>query len=259
MRIEHLIAIALLAGSATAYAGAVIHETRRDLPNGKPVDHETVYVQDGMIRSDTLDDHGHPTQLTIFRDGVMWQVNIARRTYSKLDKAVAQQGMQQLQAMREQMLANAPPERRAAMEKAMAGMQHPAAPIAWTDTGRSEHVAGFSCEVWQGKKADKLEFEYCIARPGDVPDGDEIYAALRQMSASLRDVVSAMQNAGQRDTHGVYNFDWIERAKGYPIVRREFEHEEAVKSIEQQKLPADKFAIPQGFTEVPLLGGHNAE
>ncbi len=264
MRIEQLIALALLAGSGTAYAGAVIHQTERDLPDGKPSDKETVYVQDGMIRSDNLDERGHPTGLMIFRDGVLWDVKVANRTYSKIDKAAAQQGMQQLQAMRQQMMANLPPERRAAMEKMMERSGQEGTPLSWTDTGRTEHVAQFSCEVWQGKRADKLEDEYCIARPGDVTDGDEIYAALRQFAASFKEVISTMQGKAGAPKTGFYNLDWIDRAKGYPILRREFSNgkpyrETAVKSIEQQKLPTDKFAIPQGFKEVPMWGGRNAE
>jgi hypothetical protein len=274
MRIGHLItvtafAVALsviagLAGSGVARAGAIIHQTTRDLPDGKPKDADTVYVQEGMVRSDKLDDRGHPTNLSIFRDGVMWEVNVPQRTYKKLDKQAAQQAGERMQAMREQMkerLASLPPQQRAAIEKAM-GAGDAAPPITWAATGRTEHVAGFACEIWQGKKEDKLEYEYCIARPGDVPAGEEIYAALKQMEASLRDALSGMQGvmgaAGVRNTYS--NLSWTERAKGYPILRREFAggqpfQEHAVSSIETQKLPADKFAIPQGFREVPLAGG----
>jgi len=279
MRIGHLIAattvavgsiaIPWVAGSGVAHAGAVIQQTMKSLPDGKPRDEETVYVQGGMIRSDRLDDRGHPTSLSIFRDGVMWEVSIAQRTYRKFDKQAAQQAGQQMQAMREQMkqqLANLPPERRAAMEKAM-GAAEAAPPITWTDGGRTERVAGFACEIWQGKKQDKLEYEYCIARPGDVPDGDEIYAALRQMETSLKDALSGMQGVmGATAVRNMYSvLSWTERAKGYPILRREFAggkpyQERAVKSIETATLPADKFAIPQGFREVsPMGGGHNEE
>ena len=279
MRIGHLItltafAVALsfiagLAGSSVARAGAVIHQTMRNLPDGKVQDDETVYVQDGMIRSDKLDEHGHPTSLSIFREGALWEVNVQQRTYKKLDKETAQQAGQQMQAMREQMkqrLASMPPEQRAAIERAM-GAADTAPPITWTATGRTEHVAGYACEVWQGKKGDQLEYEYCIARPGDVPDGDEIYAALRQMETGLKDALSGLEGvAGAAAIRKSYsNLSWTERAKGYPILRRSFSggkpfDERAVSKIETEKLPADKFAIPQGFREVsPMGGGRNAE
>ncbi|MBV8146882.1 MAG: hypothetical protein JO184_17970 [Gammaproteobacteria bacterium] len=258
------ISIAWVAGSGVAHAGAVIHQTSRDLPDGKPKDDETVYVQDGMIRSDKLDDRGHPTSVSIFRDGVMWELNVEQRTYKKLDKAAAQQ-LGAMSAQMQQRLASLPPERRAAIEKAM-GSAQAAPPITWAGTGRNEKVAGFACDIWEGKKQATLEYEYCIAQPGAVPHGDEIYAALKQMEASLRDAMSAMQGAaGPAAVHATYDtLSWTERAKGYPILRREFSggkpyQERAVKSITTEQLPADKFAIPQGFREVSPMGGHGAE
>src|ERR1700676_1098904 len=73
--------------AVVAEAGVVVRYETKDLTTGKTSDNAVLYAQDGMLRMDSLDEQGHVTHMAIVRDGVIWNVNVPRRTYTKVDKA----------------------------------------------------------------------------------------------------------------------------------------------------------------------------
>ncbi len=248
-----------------AHAGVVIHNVERSLPNGKERANQTMYVQNGMMRIDVLDERGHVTDMTIYRDGILWDVNVAERSYRKIDKAAMQQASQQINQAMEQMkarMANMPPERRAVIEKMMAGRQGSAAShapeITWGDTGRTEHVAERSCHLWESKRGGAIMMQYCVISPAKLPGGEETYSTMRSFAKSFKDAFSGMPERMRQAA--ARSMAWFEKANGYPILTRSFERgkpfrEESLKSIDQQNVPADKFAIPKGFKAV-AFGPH---
>jgi len=245
--------IALLASSlaaAAANAGVVIHMAAKSLPEGKQ-SHQTVYyAQGGYLRIDSLDDRGHVTSIDLMRDGVIWQMDVAKRTYEKFDKAHVQGQMQVMDERLNAMLAKLPPQQRAIMEERMKKLKEPHIDVAWNDTGRSEKSGSYACRVWEEKRTGKVRGEYCVAAMGSLPGGDELAVSLKNAYATAKEALSGVPQAARiLESYSKFN-----AMNGFPVVHREMmggkPYEETVMtSIERQSLPADKFAIPKGFTE----------
>lgn len=240
---------------ATVQAGTVVHLDRRELPDGAAQPRSVIYAQDGQFRMDTLDDKGHVRDFVLVRDGSIWQVDVEKRTFYKFDKAALSGQQDQMQERMQAMLQNLPPERRAAMEEHMKGMMQKTqqASVTMTDTGRTDHVGSWSCEVWQVLRNGKPVSESCIASRSSLTGGDELIDATHKAAAVATDVLSSLpaaRSAAQR-------FALYGKADGFPVRSREIaggkaESEDVASSIERQSLPADRFAIPKGFTQTTM-------
>jgi hypothetical protein len=236
--------------AGTAHAGAIMHESRKDLPGGKERDSATIYAQDGMMRRDSLDENGHVTNMALFRDGVLWEVNIPKRTYQKIDKdTLSKAGM-------EAKFAKLPPEQRAMMQRAMEAMskapQKPQPEFVVSDTGRTEEVAQHSCRIWELKEGDKLETQVCVISPGSIPGGEDVIAAHKKWAAAVKD--SMVTNPMFKGLGFQSRVAEYEKIQGFPILTRRFSGgkpvgEEYLKSSSKETLPPEKFEVPQGFTE----------
>jgi hypothetical protein len=233
---------------AAAQAGTVVHMDRRSLPDGQAHPETIVYAQEGQFRMDTLDGKGNVQEFVLVRDGTIWQVNVIKRTFYKFDKAALAAKQDEAQAM----LQNMPADRRAMMEERLKGMlqrvQH--TDVAMTDTGHADRAGSWSCEVWQISRDGKTESESCIASRGSLSGGDELVDATHKASAVATDVLSSLPAA-----HIVaQDFAIYGKMDGFPVRTRHIggSSEDIVTAIERESLPADKFAIPKGFTQTTL-------
>jgi hypothetical protein len=239
---------------AAAQAGTVVHFSSKTLPSGQSQDNQVMYAQDGMLRIDKLDDQGHVRTIDILRDGVIWSVDVPAHTYRKVDKnAIAAQH----EAMEDKMKAiaqNMPPEKRALFEQRMASMQQNTHDYSVSDSGRSEHVGSYTCEVWQALRDGKVFTENCIAPQGGIAGGDELVKAVHNASAIATDVISAMPQAARAMDP---MFTLYGKLNGFPVLVRYMSgsvanREVTVTGVAKQSLSADQFAIPKGFTEASL-------
>jgi hypothetical protein len=257
-----LVGLALgLAAATTAGAGVVMHMAEKDLASGKQSDHEVWYLQGGMMRVDTLDDRGHIRRMSMLRDSAIWEFDVEKRTYSKLDKAAMQAQMAYANDKMKEMMAKMPPERRAQMEQAMKNMQQPKHhEYTWTDAGRSDRAGPYSCHVWEGRHDNKVSEEVCVAPTGSLPGGDELVATMRQALTVVRDVMSGTPMAGAAFSDFAKRY---EQMNGFPVLTRHMSNGKAyretlVTAVDRQAVPGDKFEIPKGFTEKPF-GKHGAD
>ncbi len=249
----------LLAAAGAAQAGVVLHRGTRETPNGKTREHEVMYVQGGMIRIEDKNESGAGTRVMLFRDNTMYQLNPAQHTYVKFDKAAAQQLGDRMDQMRAQMqarMANMPPEQRARMEKFMSKAQgSKASPFTWSDTGRTEHVGQWSCQVTQRKHAETVDAEYCVTAPGNITGGDEVYSTMKQFMTAWHDTLESVPQL----RNAAHNMEWIQGLKGYPVLHRDVVdgkpgREDVLTSAEKQSIPADKFEIPKDYKESQPFG-----
>jgi len=270
MRSQLTMAAACLGAAGVVQAGVVVHSTGKDLKSGRETDREVVYVQDGLVRIDKVDEHGQATQMTLFRDGAIWDVHLPQKTYTKMDKAAMQAGAKEMDAemakMRAQM-ANMPPEQRAMMEKMMGNMNAkpggtaPARPEAtWTDTGKTEHVGSYTCRIWESRFGARLDAQYCVVPKGSLAGGDELIAAMHQVSSLAHDIMAAFPVAAEATER---EFAAFEKLNGYPVLVRHFSGdapstEYVVQSVDHQSVAADKFVVPAGFKEKPAFGGSHS-
>jgi Domain of unknown function (DUF4412) len=239
-------------GMTAVQAGTVVHLSGQSLPDGQAHPHSVIYAQDGQFRMDTLDDKGNVRDFVIVREGNIWQVNVEKRTFYQFDKAAVAGQQGQMQDRMQAMLQSLPPEKRAMMEErvkaAMAKGQNSSVTMA--DTGRADHVGSWSCETWQVLRNSKPVTESCIASRSSLTGGDELVDATHKASAMATDVLSAVPAARTV----AQQFALYGKVDGFPVRTRQLaggkpDSEELVTSIERQSLPADKFAIPKGFTQ----------
>ncbi|HEY2465386.1 MAG TPA: hypothetical protein VGI32_15105 [Steroidobacteraceae bacterium] len=237
--------------TVTAQAGVVVHMAQKGAAGEQAKDRSVIYAQDGFLRVDDLDSQGRVDRMTLFRDGVVWQVEIAERTFQKFDKNAfaAQQGG--MQARMQAMAATLPPDKRAVFEARMQAMQQKAIDYSLADAGRSERVNTYSCEVWRVTRNGNVSAEYCIAAKGSLPGGDELVDASHKAAAIAVDVVSAVPQMAQAvpPLYLLYG-----KMDGFPVLVRQISgnstaDETSLSRIERQALAPEKFEIPHGFTE----------
>ena len=237
---------------STAYAGVVVHMSSKGSAGSAPKNQQVVYAQDGLLRVDKLDDQGRVQNFTLIRDGAIWDVDTQKHSFRKFDKnAVAAQQSEMSDRMKA-MMENMPPERRAMVEQRMKAMQQETHDYELTDSGRSEHVGAYSCEIWQAVRDGKPITEYCVVPKGSLTGGDELVAATHKASLIAADVASAAPQMA-RAISPIYKM--YGKLDGFPVMTRhlsagETREETVVTGIEKKALPADQFAIPKGFTEV---------
>ncbi len=236
--------------SLNAEAGAVLKVDSKD-SSGKTVPKEVYYAQDGMMRIDSLDTKGGVQRTTLVRDGVIWEIDPRERTFTRVDVASLKQLMGGQDAQLEAMLAQLPPEKRAVMEARMAQMKQKAANTEYTfsDTGRGDHAGQYSCRVWQEQRNGKPFAEYCVVPASSLPAGGELETAMKKAIATTNQLVSGVPQMAKQAEH----LTRLGKLGGFPASSRMGHGEEHVlTSAQAQSLPADKFAIPQGFTEKAL-------
>ncbi len=249
MRAIHVMLLSLLVSTAVE-AGAVLKVDSKDA-SGKSVPNEVYYAQDGMMRIDNLDAGGSLTRFTLIRDGAIWEIDPRKRTYTRVDAASLKQLMGGQDAQLEAMIAQLPPEKRAVMEARMAQMKQKAATTEYTfsDTGRSDRTGQYSCRVWQEQRNGKEFAEYCVVPASSLPGGGELETAMRKAIATTTQLVAGVPQMAKQAEH----ITRLGKLGGFPVSSRMGHGEEHVlTSAQAQSLPADKFAIPQGFTEKPL-------
>ena len=241
--------------SLNAEAGSVLKVDSKDA-SGKSTPKEIYYAQDGMLRVDDLGADAAITRTTLVRDGAIWQVNPRERTFTRIDPASLKQMFAGNDSQMEAMLAQMPPEKRAMMEARLAQMQHKGAATAYSfsDTGRSDHEGQYPCRLWQEQRNGQPFAEYCVVAAASLPAGAELDTAIKKSAATVGQVVAAVPQLAAQAEH----ITRLGNMNGFPARSRVGTEGEAhvLSSAQAQALPADKFAIPQGFTEKPL--GHES-
>ena len=255
MRALNLMLLASLV-SLSAEAGSVLKVDTKDAA-GKTVPKEIYYAQDGMMRIDSLDAQGSVTRTTLVRDGVVWEIDPREKTFTRVDAASLKQLFGGKESQMEAMLAQLPPEKRALMEQRMAQMKQKSATTEYTfiDTGRSDHAGQYSCRVWQEQRQGQPFAQYCVVPASSLPAGAELDAAMKKATATASQIVSSVPQMAKQAEH----LTRLGKLNGFPASSRVGHGEEHVlASAQAQSLPADKFAIPQGFTE-KSLGAHESD
>ena len=159
-----------VAVAAVARGGTIVHMDRKDSDDGKVRPESMIYAQDGQFRRDTLDAAGHVRDFVLVRDGNIWQVDMEKRTFMQIDRAALSGKQNEMQDRMQAMLQSLPPEKRAAMEARvqgmMAGRSQPA--FTMTDTGKTDQVGSWSCEIWQVRRGGTVSSDACIASRGSL-------------------------------------------------------------------------------------------
>jgi hypothetical protein len=184
---------------------------------------------------------------------VIWEVDTQQRTYTRIDQATAKTFFGAQHGKLDAMLASLPPEKRALMQARVAQMQQPHQDT-FTDTGRTETSGWYSCRMWQELHAGHPYAEYCVVAASSLPGGAELAASMHTAIATTNQLIAGIPQLARSAEH----LTRLDKLNGFPVLQRflspsgKVEHEDVLTSAEKRAQPADKFAIPQGFTEKPL-------
>jgi hypothetical protein len=250
VRANHLLLALVVLAGGSAHAGAVLQVGVKDA-TGKTVPDEVYYAQNGMMRIDSVDAQGDIVRMNIIRDGVIWEVHTRERTFSRID---AQSLNASMDARMQAMMANLPPDKRAMMQARLAQLAQPHSDSTFTDTGRSDRSAQYSCHVWQEQRHGGSSREYCVVAASSLPDGDDLAASLKTALETADKIIAGVPMLAPRAEH----LTRLEKMNGFPVHWRDLsssgatESEHVLTQAHSQNLPPDTFAVPQGFTEKPL-------
>ncbi len=242
----------LLATTTAVRAGVVVHMSGSAGADGAAKHQQTLYAQDGLLRIDKLDEQGKVRDFTVFRDGAIWDVDPQKHTFRKFDKNAMAAEQKVMSDRMQAMMQNMPPERRAMVEQRMKAMQGESHDYQVTNSGRSEHVGAYTCQIWQAVRDGKPVTEYCVVPKGSLTGGDELATATHNASLIAADMASASPQMA-RAISPVYKM--YGKLDGFPVMTRQMSgggapEETIVTGIEKKSLPADQFTIPKGYTEV---------
>ena len=226
----------ILCVAGVARAGVVVHQVEKVKTRGSNSEGQSIlYVQNGLVRTERRDSNGRLEHFSLFRDGAILQFNPAAHTVKRFDRAAM-----------EKMMAQVPPQARAMMEKLRAsGSAHHESP--WRDTGRTDRVGAFSCRIWEGSPAGETE-DACVAAFNALPGGDELEAALRQMSATASEITAALPYASE----AVDAFARYSRFNGIPVSTHTATVETRVVGVEKKAISTDLFQVPAGYQQQPI-------
>jgi hypothetical protein len=204
-----------------------------------------------------------PRNSMIFlREGrVLYAVDHGRKTYFKIDeRAIGGMAdtMDRMMAQMQERMKNAPPQQRAAMQKAlqsrMAAMGGPSRerpkPELIAHDARKE-INGYSCEMYDVVREGVKERELCITEWDNIAGGPEARAAMQDMAKFLEAMTNAMRRTAPAATGGNPLLD-LEQLPGFPVSATQFINgkitsEQVLKSAKEQSFDAKTFSPPAGY------------
>lgn len=210
-----------------------------------------IYIAGGKVRADT----GDGFALVDTRQRTVTVVDHTEKTYMLQTEQELQAMAQQMGALGQQMqgmLANLPPEQRAAM--ANMGLKLPSATTSEAvrgelrETSRHETIQGMRCRVYLYDLGSGGQAEACIARRDDTLMPEEDVDALRSLSIMVEPLASAASafSAGSVPAALPAAID------GVPlrfVTAAEGSHRvSTLQSIEHDALDASLFELPEGYT-----------
>ncbi len=211
-------------------------------------------------------------EATVIFDGNAQRMEIINhkdRSFTVLDQssaeAIATEIEPAIQQMRAQMQA-LPPEQRAMMEKMLAekmGINLESKPADEPDldlkkTGQSGEAGGFACDWWEARDATDLVYEYCVTPAKDLPSGEELLQYFQDLKQFKREIVGTINRSGAFKIPSLPIAD-VRDIEGLPLISRQYHQGEIVVetrfvAIQKTELPADTFAVPDGYKEQKLAG-----
>ena len=265
MRIVTSVVLVLVLASTASAQGIVLsmRETRGTQTSSTQMQLDATHIRTDMRQGGDL--------VAMVYDGgaqVVRMINPARKSYSEMTQAEAQQAGQQLTGMMAAMqaeLAKLPPEQRKMMEdmlKGRGGRGIPGMPGAgaaperttYKRTGTSK-VAQWPCATYEGYRGAEKVAEICTVEGAALG----VTAADLQVTRQLAEFLSGLLPEVAEQL-AVYGTPEAQGFSGFPVRRTTFvngqpESVMEVVELKREAIPASAFEVPAGFTRESMLGG----
>jgi hypothetical protein len=251
------LALLLVGKVAMAAQGIVIME--RSTVNGASETHQIQITQQKM-RADLAGPNG-PT--TVVFDGakqVLYMINPARKSYSEMTKADADQMGAQLSGAMAQMqeaMKNLPPEQRAQMEAMMKGRGMPPGMMAAAAKptyrkGATRQVGKWTCDVYDIMVNDQRTGELCTVSAQTLGFTAADFAVSQQLAAFMKSMLPGSEALFQMGG-AAEGFPGVPVRRVATVLGRETISE--MTSVTRQEIADALFEVPAGFTKEAFGGG----
>lgn len=254
------IALILFAAGAASLASAGVYVEMADQKVGDtqrtPV--QKMYVQGSSGRFVDVGDAGGETA-TIIRNGALYAVDDADKSYVMLDKATMDQLGKKLAdglAQMKSQLAKMPPEQRAQVEQ-MLSKQIPgfaSGDQKWTveavDTGKTDKVDGRTCRIWDVKRNGELDEQLCVVPFSALPGKENFQAVFGNFARVFEEMAKTVPMLSGLMSN---EFSAQEKINGFPVRSRDYENgklgdTERVMSVwREEAVPSSLFEVPAGY------------
>jgi len=249
-------------GAQAANAGVYVEMVDVDRGSGT-IDGEKLaqkmYVQNGLGRF--VDAEG---RATLIKNGTMYIINDADKSYVAFDKATMEQLAKKINAAMEkakEQLAKLPPEQRAQVEQMMSGTAGGATKhtVEALDTGKSEKVDGRNCRLWDIKRNGELDDQLCVVPYSSLPGKENFQAVFANFAKAFEEMAkSAPALAGMMTNE----FDAMAKVNGFPVRTVGYEgggklgtEEHLMRVWREEAIPTSMFEIPAGYKQTQMPTG----
>src|SRR6185295_14383312 len=114
----------------------------------------------------------------------------------------------------------------------------------FTRTTRTERAGGYSCQVWEGKRAGVKVSEVC-ATTSTVAGSADVINAMKSLKAMTDELMESLDSFSMQSSA---NEEWeaLGKIEGFPVITRTYsngkpESETALKSARNGAVPASEF------------------
>jgi urocanate hydratase len=245
-------------GAQAASAGVYVELVDRDIASGKTELSQKMYVQNGLGRF--VDAEGHAT---LIKDGTMYIIDDADKSYIAFDKATMEQLAKKINAAMAQMkeqLAKLPPDQRAQMEQMMPGMTDGEKKwvVEAVDTGKSDKVDGRACRVWDIKRNGELDDQLCVVPYSALPGKENFQAMFANFAKVFEEMAKSVPMLAGMMTN---EFSAQSKVNGFPVRTRGYENgklgdsEHSMRLWREEAIPDTMFTVPAGYKQKQMPMG----
>jgi hypothetical protein len=179
-------------------------------------------------------------QVQIFKDQTFYTLNVANKSYTKLDKATLEA---MTQKANESLQALLPPGQRDKTKQ----QSKPKVDRTVKPTGRTESAAvGGTCKVWEVLANGSKVQELCVVEVSALPNGKELIATMQQVGEAFKGTPAS---AGMMEV-----WQDVKTMNGFPVITRMYLNGKLFQEVKTTTMrpvatPDSLFTIPAGFQE----------
>jgi hypothetical protein len=186
-------------------------------------------------------------QVQIFKDKTFYTLNVANKSYTRLDKAALDALTQQASETTKSIEALVPPEQRDKMKQ----QSKPKIDRSVKPTNRTESAIGQKCKVWEVLSNGTKVQELCVVEVSALPNGKELVATMEQVGEAFKGTAAS---AGVMEV-----WQDVKTMNGYPVITRMYLNgklfqEVKTTAIRSEATPDSLFVVPAGFQEQKMGG-----
>ncbi len=237
--------------SVTLLAGSIIKtKSVKTVYNETIITEDIIYVQDGKIRSETMEDGIKSITIINPTKGVIINIEPSENSYTVITKDDFGKFVEQIKIQKEKMLEQLPEEQREVMRKMFEQQMGNQPKTEYRKVG-NETINGYNCEVFHGFIQDEKVEEMWIAPWKNMKLKDEYVGVFKTMKKFFTNIAESLGEYGNMidDEFEAEMFD-----KGFPVKTIEYEDGiqivvETLEEVTETELSPSLFEVPKGMNQ----------